>query len=401
MATGLAIAAALLVGFAFGRMTDRNPSLRIDGPEEMRSALRQAFLEPDPFIRSRAMDGLMSALDEENLPGAIETFREFSASTETLGVFEFFARWAQLDVDGLAAALDGWPDEKSRAQGAGWVVYEYARRDGIAKAITYYNGVSGPLKLITSYRLVEGAVNRGDMNSVIEWIGAMEPGNDRDRLTQGLVLKVLRERGPDGLGALFDSVPNDAPNQFKRQVFLVTLEKLARKSPDAAVEFLAKHQNEGYAGAGMTHLAVAWTDIDPSAALAWVESRDPGAKRERTFEAVIDRWAAHDEPAAIAWTLAQPQSPMIDRLCAKFVASTTIREPDLSIRLAAYMLDDVKRQRALRAFARYWFQRKPDETASRLLAAGLTEADAHGIIDELRVTHEQRVSRLKAASGGS
>lgn len=403
IATGLAIAAALLLllGFAVGRITDPGQSLHIEGPEQMQSALRQVFLEPDPLIRSREMDRLMAALDEENLPGAIDTFREFSSSAETLGVFEFFARWAQIDVDGLAVALDAWPDEKSRAQGTGWVVYEYALRDGIAKAITYYDGVSGTLKLITGYRLVEGAVNHGDLEAVIEWVGAHPVESDRDRLTQSLVLKVLRERGPDGLEAVFDSVSNDAPNQFKRQIFLVTLEKLTRQDPDAAVEFLTERADEPWAVGGMTRLAVAWTDLDPPAVLSWVESRDPGPERERTFEAVIDRWAAHDEPAAIAWTRAQPQSEMIDRLCAKFVASTTIRDPDLSVELAAYMLDDEMREKALRRFARYWFNRRPEDTASRLVVAGLSEADARGMIDELRVTRERRLGRQKAVSGGS
>ena len=393
---GISLLIAALIGFVAGRYMPSEGPLRARTPEAMAKALRVAFTESDPMLRARDMDRLMGQLDEQNLPGAIEVFQEFSPRSETLGVSDFFAHWSRIDVDGLVQSIRTWPDEKASAQGAGWAAYQYALEGGAAKAIPYYDSLTPILRMVTGYRLVEGALNRGDDTGLVQWISSLGDSAERSRLTESIILKLLRERNPDSAIAVFDRVPADAPNGYKRQFFLILLDKLIRQDVDAALAFRDARAGEPFAENSFKQLASAWADVDPTAAMVWFEAQPAGPEREEALEILVDRWAAHDQAAAVEWTRKQLPSPMIDRLSRDFVASLTIREPLLAMDLAGRIVDPQIRSAALRDFARYWFVRTPDEVRGWLVRGGLSEAEANALIQELTTTREDRMGRMKS-----
>jgi len=397
--TGLGLLLAVAIGFLLGRATADVTGPRVATPEAMAEALRLAFVEPDPMLRARDMNRLIPRIDAENLPGAIETFRAFSTRAETLGVSEFFAIWSRLDVEGLAAAMETWPDQKAKSQGIGWVAYQYAKDGGTARAVPYYEALTPPLRLVTGYRVVEGALNQGDEEGLVRWIGAQDDAAERSRLTQAVVLKLMRERGADSAIAFFDRVPAESAYHFKRQVFLVTLDKLVRSDPEKAVAFLDARAAEPWAEKGLAQLVAAWTDVDPPAALAFLEGRRAEPDFDEALETLVDRWSAHDQRAAIDWTRQQLPSPLVDRLCRRFTAALTVSDPDQAMELAGRIVDPAIRHDALRGFARYWFLRKPEETRRWLVAGGLAESEADALVGELTKTREHRLGRKAAAAG--
>jgi hypothetical protein len=396
----LAIALSLILGFVAGRMSNDSRSPDVSTPEEMASALHAAFVEPDPLVRATEMDRLVKALDAENLPGAILVYREFSRRSKTLGVFKFFAQWAKIDVDGLAEGLQSWPDEDGKAQGAGWVTYEFAVHDGIGRAITYYDGLSNRFKLVTGYRLVEGAINSGQENGLVEWISTMDDEDARKRLAQNIVLKLLRERGEEGVLSFFEDLPAGASNNFKRQIYLELSDKLTRYSVESGVAFYEAHKHEAYAKKGIMRMVGAWIDVDPMAALRWVEDLEVGEGRSRVLEAALDRWATQDEASAIEWTRKQPPSPIIDRLNRRFTGSLTIRKPGQAVKFARAISDDEMRRSALRRFARYWFNRKAEKTREWLVDGGLSEIEAEAMIEELNATRRRRLEESERRGAG-
>lgn len=383
----------LVAGFLLGRLTAGEAGPDVRTPEAMAKALRTAFVEPDPLLRARDMNRLIEAIDDGNLDGAVEVFREFATKAETLGVMEFFARWSRLDVDALADAIESWPDEKAKSQGIGWVAYQRAFEGGTASAVPYYEALVPRLRLVTGYRLVEGALNNGDQRGLIDWIGSLDDAAERSRLTQSIVFKLLREREPRDVVAFFDAVPADAPSQYKKQAFLIVLDKLVRHDADAAIAFRDARVAEPWAENSLGQLVSAWADVDPTAALAWLDTRPADAERERALETLVDRWSAHDMNAAIEWTKTQLPSPMVDRLCARFVSGLTVSEPDRAMELASRIVDPTARHQTLRAFARYWFLRMPPETRAWLERAGLSAADAEAMIAELTQTRSERLGK--------
>lgn len=393
---GISLLIAVLIGFLAGRYMPGAGEARVRTPEAMAEAMRSAFTEKDPMLRARDMARLMDQLDAENLPGAIEVFREFSPKAETLGVSDFFAHWSRIDVDGLVQAMRTWPDEKASAQGAGWATYQYAFAGGTAKAIPYYDSLTPVLRMVTGYRLVEGALNGGDDAGLIRWVGSLEDAEERSRLTQSIILKLLRERDAASAIALFDSVPAEASGSFKRQFFQILLDKLLRQDVDAALAFRDARAGEPFAEKSLNRVATAWADVDAAAAMAWFELQPAGPEREEALEMLVERWAAHDHAAAVEWTRKQIPSPMIDRLSRGFVGSLTIQDPMLAMELAGRIVDPELRSAALRDFARYWFVRNPSEVPAWLARGGLTEREANALIEELKATRQDRVDRMKS-----
>lgn len=396
--TGFLMLIAAGLGFLLGRVTAGDETPSVATSDAMARALRGAFVEPDPMLRARAMNGLLLRVDAENLPGAVEVFRAFSTRAETLGVSEFFAIWSRLDVEGLAEAMASWPDEKATSQGIGWVAYQYALEGGLARALPYYDTLKPRLRLVTGYRLVEGALNHGDGIGLVDWIGSIGDAAERNRLTQAVVLKLLREEGAEAVVAFFDGITADSPLEYKRQVFLVVLDKLVRHDPETALAFREARSAQPWAENSMSQLVASWADVDPRAALSWIEGLPPDDERERALETLVDRWGAHDQEAAIEWTLAQPPSPMIDRLSRRFTSLLTISHPDAAVALAARIRDSSIRYDTLRAFARYWFLRDGPKTRDWLVRGGLTEEAADSLIAELARTREERIDRLPQPS---
>ncbi|MBK7949695.1 MAG: hypothetical protein IPK00_13355 [Deltaproteobacteria bacterium] len=380
-----------LVGFLLGRTTAGDGGPRAATSEAMASALRSAFVESDPMVRARDMNRLIEQIDGENLSGAIEVFREFATKAETLGVSELFARWSRIDVEGLAEAMKSWPDERARSQGIGWVAYQYAFEGGTAKAVPYYDELDPRLRLVTGYRLVEGAINQGDRAGLVEWIGSLDEAAERSRLTQSIVFKLLREREAKDVIAFFDEVPADAPKQYKRQAFLIVLDKLVRHDAPTALAFREARSSQPWAENSLSQLVAAWADVDPTGALAWIGTQPLGPERELALETLVDRWSAHDMKAAIAWTKDQLPSPMVDRLCAQFVSGMTISDPEQAMELATRIVDPTSKQQTLRAFARYWFLRRPAETRTWLEQGGLSPQEAEAMISELTQTRAKRL----------
>lgn len=389
----VAVLLAGFAGFLIGRSTAGEAGPDVRTPDEMAAALRSAFVEPDPLLRARDMNRLIEQVDTENLAGAIEVFREFATKAETLGVMEFFARWSRIDVDGLAEAIGSWPDEKAKSQGIGWVAYQRAFEGGAASAVPYYEELVPRLRLVTGYRLVEGALNHGDRQGLVDWIGSLADAAERSRLTQSIVFKLLREREPRDVVDFFDAVPADSPNQYKKQAFLIVLDKLVRHDADEAIAFRADRLAEPWAENSLGPLVSAWADVEPTAALAWLDTQPAGAERERALETLVDRWSAHDMAAAIEWTKKQLPSPMVDRLCTRFVSGLTISDPDQAMELAARIVDPTTRHQTLRAFARYWFLRMPPETRAWLQRGGLSETEAEAMIAELTQTRAERLGK--------
>jgi hypothetical protein len=194
---------------------------------------------------------------------------------------------------------------------------------------------------------------------------------------------------------VFDAVPADAPNAFKRQFFLILLDKLIRQDVYAALAFREARAGEPFAEKSLKQLVSAWADVDAPAAVAWLEARPAGPEREEALETLVDRWAAHDQTAAVEWTRRQIPSPMIDRLSSGFVANHTISDPLLAMDLAARIVDPDIRARTLRDFARYWFVRNPGELPGWLARAGLSAPEAKGMIEELETTRKAREGRTK------
>ncbi len=391
----LAFLAGIAVGQLLPRSTSDESAAWDPSVESYGEALEAAFTEPAPELRSERMRALLARLDASTLDDARRVFRDFSTRAGSMGAYEFFRRWSQIDLESLENDIGDWPDEDARAQGIGSIAYEYANRGQIPAAIVFYDGLRPQMRISAGYRLVEGAMNAGEEAALVEWIGSLDDPGDRSRLTQAAVLKVLRERDVEGVVEFFDDQVVRTRASYSRQLFLIALEKIVRRDPMAAVAFRDARASEDYARKSLRALVVAWVDRDAVAAIDWLTGRPTEPEYDETLELAIDRWASHDDAEALSWTLTQPPSPMVDRLMRRFARSRIIRDPDRSVALAARIGSDELREDALRDLARYWFSRKPAETQQWLVAGGMDLERAQDLVREFEEKRALRSSQAR------
>ncbi len=386
------LAAALGLGFLLGQRAAHEPAAI--APEEMATSLRAALHDKDPLRRALEFERLVRGMDRANLPSAIGVYREVASQAEMEGAALFLGRWAELDRDGLAAEMKGWPEERSRAQGYGWAIYQIAVQDGFERALALYEETPKPLRLAVGFRLVEGCVNAGRLDEITRWAATQDQPEDRQRALRQIIQALARESA-DAVIRWADSIPAELPNQVARMAFGLVLQKLVRLEPARAVAFRAERLDRSVAEKSMVPLATAWTDSDPVAAVAWVVAQPEGEERDAALRAVVDRWGAHDQPAAVRWLDAQEPRAALDPLYQRFARGTTISDPAGAIRLASRIGDPQQRESVLTEVSRYWFRRRPDALRGWLASVGVSEGDANAIIEGLE---KKRAKQLEQAT---
>lgn len=395
----LSLVAALGLGWFLGG-TYGLPGPYLGSPEATAEALRSVLVDSDPLSRASRMERLFARLDRANLPGAVAVYREEALRGEMLGAMRFMGRWAELDREGLIEALPGWPHEQSQAQGYGWLVYRIALDDGIDDAVRFYATIPPKRAFTARYWLVEGAVNNGDLRALHEW-AAGEADPDERRRSAGTILTRLLRDGRDAATGWFESIPAEADNQFKQLTFGLLLEKLAKLDIDFAVQYWDERSNEPWSHRTAIPMAVAWVDLEPDAAVAWVMAQPAGEERNRLLYAVIDRWSLSDDQAAVRWVEALPPDPALDGMYARFTRSFTIKNPPLAATLVGRISESRKRVEALQPFVRYWFRRRADEMRGWLADAGVPSSETEEVVAAFEAKRQRlRESREQGATRG-
>ena len=393
----LSLLAALGIGWYLGG-TFGLPGPFIGTPEAAAEELRSVLRESDPLTRASRMERLFAKLDTESLPGAVDVYREEARGGEVIGAMRFMGRWAELDRVGMVEALRDWPDEQSQAQGYGWAVYQVALTEGVPAAVRFYSQIPPKLLFTARYWLVEGAVNAGDLTALYEWGASQPEGDDRKRIVRTTLTRLLRDGRQTAID-WFEGIPENAENHFKQLAFGMLLERLVKLDKDFALEYWATREGRPWAARTAIPMAVAWTDDDPEAAVAWVLSQPDGEERDRLLYAVIDRWSLEDDVAAVRWLETRSPRPELDRMYGRFTRSFTVRTPELAARLAGRISKPEARRDALTTFARYWFRRRPDELRGWLAASGVPAAETEEIVAALEAKR-RRVLESKAAADG-
>jgi hypothetical protein len=389
------VVAALGLGWYLGA-TFGLPGPFIGSPEAAAQELRSVLRDPDPLRRASRMERLFARLDVENLPGAIEVYREEALRGEMLGAMRFMGRWSELDREGLVEALGGWPHEQSQAQGFGWAVYRVALDEGVPAAVRFYGKIPPKLSFTARHWLVDGAVEAGDLSALHEWAASQSEVEERRRLAGTIVTRLLRD-GTEVATGWFESIPENAENHFKQLAFGLLLERLVRLDPAFALNYWETRADRPWAQRTAIPMGVAWVDDDPDAAIAWVMSQPAGDERNRLLYAVVERWSLSDDRAAVRWLEALPPSPELDGMYGRFARSFTIKNPELAATLLSRISESEARVEALTPFARYWFRRRPDELRAWLAASGVPSAETEGVVAALEAKRSRLLESKKSA----
>ena len=114
-------------------------------------------------------------------------------------------------------------------------------------------------------------------------------------------------------------------------------------------------------------LAEVWARMDPSAAMAAVESLDRADLREQLQRQVARHWVANDAEGAVEWVLAQPQSQNRSSLITSTLALLAANDPARALELTD-VLTGAERQQAVAGVLGAWSRVDPRSAAESMAA---------------------------------
>lgn len=289
---------------------------------DMKAAVLETIKASDTLERNRRWVAIADALDEQNLPGALEAFDEALNHVDEYEVRLFANKWARIDPEGaLNHITSTWRYPKATNQAVNEIVYVWARNDSEAAAEYVAPSFDGPIterrspKKFMILATLRALAAEGDLDELTRVLSTLEDDGDRGLWLTQVMREMNRARGNDVTQAWVESIPWDTPNNVKRAAFNRALDWLARISPTAAAEWYEEFEGERDISELLRPVVNAWGVQDPGAALLWLSDREKSATQASLAREVYRGWfdwgPEYGEEAE-AWTLAHRGVPIVE-----------------------------------------------------------------------------------------
>ena len=278
---------------------------RLDS-DAMGLAVGEMLRMSDTLDRNRRLVGLMDALTQENLPGAIAAFEKDLTRLDPHESRLFANAWARIDPKGaLDRMLEAWVYPRIAFQSVEEVVYVWARSDDAASARAY----------------VDPAIEEGSL-----------PGRSPTNYTILAVLKALAVAEEYGeLTTLFESLAEDP----KRDHFLteVMIEINRTQGLDAIRKWVATLPWEFANGLKSAALAQGfnWTSkMSGEVTGDWYEEIEGSPEAIPLLPKAVENWGVWDPAGSMDWLVKRPESQLRDALIREIAVGWLTRRPDLA-----------------------------------------------------------------------
>jgi hypothetical protein len=264
-------------------------------------------------------------------------------------------------------------------------MFAWGFRDGRA-ALSELESVDDPdLEARLRQSLVEGWVESEDREGVGAYIADLTDPRRRGRLTFLLAGHTMRD-GADVAMRWVDSLPEDAPNDFKRGAFYHVSVAVAKQDSGLAVEWFEANRTRPWSEGSLEGIARMWAEFhDPPALFAWL--RGPPVAGERPGErgaAIADGfrvWLRRQPDEAEAWLRAELPDPRLDPAIHELVRSIAQASPATAVEWAERVEDPVLRRRGLHIAGRNWQRKDPEATRAWLEGSDLPEEMKQSILN--------------------
>lgn len=272
-------------------------------PLAARDALATVF---DPFVRTAALDALISGWDESGRPGLLEHLRDMQASTEALYALTAIARRRVLR-DGPEAAFrwaEALPDDapadilQFKLQVFRRVASAAALSDPASAGAWAARQSAGPYGDGLVGRVGIGWAQR-DPAAAMAWLATLAPGKERDRGVYETYEAWLNGRRPEAL-AWLESAPIEPWLDPALSLYAMNI---STRTPEQAVEWAQSVQDPERRRQTLVSVARTWIEFAPEDGRAWLDRTElPADLREEILAPPRDgrspeRKAGLGEPA--------------------------------------------------------------------------------------------------------
>jgi hypothetical protein len=386
---------ALAAGFALGRHLERRGLASVD-------SFREGLAARDEIERARRIGAFLHRLGPENLPAAREALEANNRGVTRQEVRLFMLAWSRFDAAGAFAWARDWP---TRWKDTLMVeaMHAWGLRDARA-GLRELEAMGDDPELEAKLRaaLFEGWAASADRAGATAEIAAIPDPRQRRRLAFLLAAESMRD-GPDALVRWAESVPEDAPNDFKHGAFYLAATLLAREQPRQAAEWFVAYRASAFSADALEGIARRWAEHhDPPALFEWLLGL-PAGEGERAGEigdavaAGFRVWMRESPEQAEAWLSSALPDPRLDPAIVELVRARFQSSPDSAVEWALRIEDEAQRSRSAQLAAFAWHRRDPEAARTWLAASGLPEDLVQSILSSAPPAAGERAAARPAA----
>ena len=388
----LTLAAAIAVGW-FGRS-------RREAWELARVAsFQEALAERDELERAYRMSAFLRTMGPAELPGAIAALEAQNIGVTREEVRLFMLAWSRFDAPGAFAWARAWPTQWTDTLSEE-AIYAWGFREPRA-ALRALEAEDPQLQARLQHSLLEGWLHGDERAGASGYIAAISDGRRRQRLTFLLAGETMRD-GSEALMRWAESVPEDAPNDFKRGAFYQASALVARAEPRRAAEWFEANRTRPYSAGSLEVIARRWAEYqDPPALFEWLRSLpsegERAGEREDAVAAAFGVWLRKAPEAAEAWLASTGPGPSRDPAIAELVRTRSASSPASAVEWAARIQDESQRWRSTLLAGRAWQRQDPEAVSAWLAGSDLPEDAKQAILAAPPAVAGGRAAALRAA----
>ncbi len=346
------------------------------GAEE---TLRAALSKPMGIERAEGLVAAMSGLDPETARRLAEVMTNWNEPVPAYEIRLLYVTWADRDPDAALASVLAMDPATGHRKGVGAAIVRSLAAREPSRIRQWVTSLSGDepqdFRTAMAVALVEGwpAVRLG-YEGISDLIENMPLGFERERATRALVTGLIEAGRMEQVMRWAESIPLDAPGQFRGMVFRKIAVIGGEESPKRIAAWLDRHRTERYGQAGLRVLARVWAENDPEEALGWALSQPDDRGRFLSVKFAYQAFYDQDREGAIAWLAAQADSTALDGARISQALSEMYVDPEAATRAALEIGDPGTRDDILGKVVRYWASQDVDAAKSWIDASGFPRA---------------------------
>jgi hypothetical protein len=337
-------------------------------------AVRQALAEPDQLVRVAILLPVLERLDPQNLDEVLAAYEQsFGTGAERgAALILLMEAWVDFDSAGAFDRIMGWPIE-TRVEAVAALLRPWARSDPVA-ASRAYNGLQKKRLYTRAFSsLVVGWAESGE-SEIWTLVEGLEPGLERENASRHVMEAVLRREGPQALFRQVEELPPGAADRFKVAAFRTAGALVAGIDPAAATAFVAKHLGGPYDRMLVARVGQRWAIDDGDAAMAWIQTLEPGEERDAGMRETYRRWLIRQPDLARAWMRERADDTRVAPILKTYAVVAADDDPIEAVEWAQGISDPELRTQALIAIGERWLPRDPERAKSRLEELGVYDA---------------------------
>jgi hypothetical protein len=295
--------------------------------EEMAIRVAEMLQVTDTLDRVRQTVALMDALNEDNLPGAIEAYQKDLNRVQPHESRLFANAWARIDPKGaLDRMQETWTYPKIAFPAVEEAAYVWALSDDAAGARAYVDPSMGsvvekgraPTNFLVLAVLKALAVG-GELEELTGLLEGLKDSPNRDMFLTDILIELNRGQGMRVMRDWINSMSWEADNELKYSALRRGLDWSSQMNGEFAAswyeEVESDSDSDAHAHKVMPMAVVNWSVRDPGPAMQWLGKRPPSETRDQLIRTVAVGWLTRRPELAEPWILEQLDDELMrDRL---------------------------------------------------------------------------------------